>query len=113
MQKSTKTSALEHCTPTKNLNGLENILIFDAGRQVAAVLGRRFFTTMTLDNCTFLSLNVRGLRSFGKRGAIFSWLKVRKQTLFSYKKHIVLPKLKVCGRRNGEVKSFVLMLQAQ
>jgi len=33
---------------------------------------------MMLDNCSFLSLNVRGLRSPSKRKAIFTWLRNKK-----------------------------------
>ena len=33
---------------------------------------------MKLDDCTFLSLNVRGLRSYSKRTAVFTWLRRKK-----------------------------------
>ena len=56
------------------------------------------------DEFNLLSLNVRGIRTFEKRKAVFIWLVIRVRTYFSCKKHTALEILKISGENNGKAK---------
>ena len=60
---------------------------------------------MGLDNVDFslLSLNARGIRTFEKRKAIFSWLLNSEADICFYKKPTVLKKSKISGENSGKV----------
>ena len=51
-----------------------------------------------------LSLNVRGIRTFEKRKAVFSLLANSDADIKSCKKHTPLEILKISGEHNGKVK---------
>ena len=57
---------------------------------------------------SLLSLNVRGIRAFEKRKAVFICLvnsgAYIESTYFSFKKHTALEKLKITGENNGKAK---------
>ena len=49
-----------------------------------------------------LSLNVRGIRSFDKRKALFNWIAKERSDIIFCKKHIVPQKWKISGNHSGK-----------
>jgi len=64
--------------------------------------------TLTFDMCDIKlgSLNINGAREDAKRVSLFSLFKVKKLSIFFYKKRIALLKMKLNGRKSGMGKFF-------
>ena len=66
---------------------------------------------MAIQKCSFLTLNVRGLKNRIKRKSIFSYLKDQTVTFIYCKKRSLNQKMKQYGKMNGKVTFSFLMEQ--